>query len=220
MKTKIKEIFTSIQGEGLYVGYKQLFVRFCKCNLSCKYCDTDYKAEGAVEYSVDDLIKICHENMDCHSISLTGGEPLIDYEFLKEFLPKCPLPVYLETNGTLWEELAQIKNHIDFIAMDIKLPSCSGNFELWQEHIKFLETAKSKNIFIKIVFDKNITEDEIKKCTFIGKNFDVELILQPKMNDVLVAVESEFIKSTLDKFLSLYSKTRVIPQMHKFLNVD
>ena len=40
-KTKVREIFTSIQGEGPYVGVKQLFVRFCGCNLRCDYCDTD-----------------------------------------------------------------------------------------------------------------------------------------------------------------------------------
>ena len=27
-KAKIKEIFTSIQGEGPFIGYKQLFIRF------------------------------------------------------------------------------------------------------------------------------------------------------------------------------------------------
>ena len=39
---KIKEIFESIQGEGLYIGSKQLFIRFCACNLKCKYCDTPF----------------------------------------------------------------------------------------------------------------------------------------------------------------------------------
>ena len=43
-KIKIKEIFESIQGEGPYVGYKQLFIRFCNCNLKCNYCDTEFSA--------------------------------------------------------------------------------------------------------------------------------------------------------------------------------
>ena len=37
---KICEMFTSVQGEGPYVGCKQLFIRFCGCNLNCDYCDT------------------------------------------------------------------------------------------------------------------------------------------------------------------------------------
>ena len=38
----IKEIFLSIQGEGPYIGYRQVFIRFCGCNLDCQYCDTDF----------------------------------------------------------------------------------------------------------------------------------------------------------------------------------
>ena len=45
-KIKIKEIFESIQGEGPYVGYKQLFVRFCNCNLKCNYCDTEFSSDN------------------------------------------------------------------------------------------------------------------------------------------------------------------------------
>ena len=44
-KAKIKEIFSSIQGEGLLVGVEQIFIRFCKCNLACKYCDTDFSSD-------------------------------------------------------------------------------------------------------------------------------------------------------------------------------
>ncbi|MFH1230658.1 MAG: 7-carboxy-7-deazaguanine synthase QueE, partial [Planctomycetota bacterium] len=39
-KTSIVSIFSSIQGEGLYVGKPHLFIRFAGCNLRCHYCDT------------------------------------------------------------------------------------------------------------------------------------------------------------------------------------
>ena len=53
LTVNIKEIFSSIQGEGPYVGEKHVFVRFCKCNLACKYCDTDFISGN--EFSVDEF---------------------------------------------------------------------------------------------------------------------------------------------------------------------
>ena len=86
--TKIKEIFTSIQGEGPYIGYKQVFVRFCNCNLKCNYCDTEFTPDGYFEdFSPKELVEYIKRFETFHSISLTGGEPLLSVDFLKEFLP-------------------------------------------------------------------------------------------------------------------------------------
>ena len=65
-KVKIKEVFTSIQGEGPFIGYKQLFIRFCGCNLSCNYCDTDYRTVDSKEYYLNELIEIVKNHSDCH----------------------------------------------------------------------------------------------------------------------------------------------------------
>ena len=39
---RIVEIFESLQGEGYNTGMPAIFLRFGKCNLSCKWCDTEY----------------------------------------------------------------------------------------------------------------------------------------------------------------------------------
>lgn len=219
-KVRVKEVFASIQGEGPFVGYKQLFIRFCGCNLSCKYCDTDFRTVDSIEYSVDDLVEIAKKNSDCHSVSLTGGEPLFNTGFLKEFLPQCPLPVYLETNSTLAGELGEVIDYIDYIAADIKLPSCTGNNNLFNEHDRFFSVGSPKELFAKIVFDNNITDDEIIQCCKLGAKYNIELILQPKMNaDFKTAVDNSFIEKTLDNFLKKYKKVRLIPQVHKFLKI-
>lgn len=218
-KVKIKEVFTSIQGEGPFVGYKQLFIRFCGCNLVCNYCDTDYRTVDSQDYTVDELVEIVKKNSDCHSVSLTGGEPLLSTGFLKEFLPQCPLPVYLETNATLAGELGEVIDYIDYISADLKLASCTGGNDLFSEHDRFFAVVSPQKMFAKIVFDKNITEDEIIQCCKLGAKYGVELVLQPKMIDNELSVSRDFIVSLLDKFLKKYKKVRLIPQVHKFLDI-
>lgn len=220
METSIKEIFASIQGEGPYIGYKQLFIRFCGCNLNCNYCDTEFGVSDSKKYSVNELANIVNDNLDCHSVSLTGGEPLLNVKFMKEFLPKCGLPVYLETNGTLYKELAEIIDFVTYISADIKLPSCTGLKPLWKEHDKFFNIASKQILFAKVVFGKGVTDDEIKQACELCSKYDIELVLQPKMNGVIPEVKSDFMEKVLDKALKYYKKVRLIPQVHKFIDVQ
>ena len=216
---RIKEIFTSIQGEGPFVGYKQLFIRFCRCNLNCKYCDTDFNINSSKDYSIEDLLNYVAESSDCHSVSLTGGEPLLEVDFLKEFLPLCKLPIYLETNATLYENLSEIIDSVEYVSADIKLPSCTGLKPLWNEHEKFFEIARQKILYSKVVFDENVTDEEIAKICDLSKKFDIELVLQPKMIGDKISVNPEFTEKILNKCLKFYKKVRLIPQVHKFLKV-
>ena len=216
---RIREIFTSIQGEGPYIGVKQLFIRFCECNLACKYCDTEFESKNGRAYSVDELTDIVNSNSDCHSVSLTGGEPLLHTEFLKELLPKCKLPIYLETNATLADKLFEIIDYVDYISADIKLPSSAGVKPLWKEHDEFFRIASDKKLFAKIVFNENITEEEIVKSIELAKKYDVELTLQPEWKTEEVPFDIKFAEKIFDRYISEYKKVRLIPQVHKFLNI-
>lgn len=221
-EAKIKEIFESIQGEGPFVGVNQLFIRFCGCNLSCDYCDTDFSTDGAVSFIAQTLAQKIKDEYDLtkiHSVSLTGGEPLLHTDFINEFLPLLPaIKIYLETNATLSEELLKVKDKIDIVSADIKLPSSTGKntFDL---HDTFLSNCSGIYTFAKIVFDQNITDDEIRTCTDLGKKNGIELILQPKMNENKMSVNNNFCQEIFGKFLERYPNVRLIPQIHKFLNV-
>ena len=218
-RVHIKEIFSSIQGEGPFIGYRQLFVRFCGCNLNCSFCDTDYDKVNSKQYTVEELVEEVKKHSDCHSVSLTGGEPLLNTGFLKEFLPQCHLPVYLETNATLAGELGEVIDYIDFVSADIKLPSCTGGSAYWNEHDEFFKKACHKELFAKIVFDENITEEEIKQSAKLGAKYGIELILQPKNTNEFVKPDMDFVNRIFSRFLEKYKKVRVIPQVHKILEV-
>lgn len=220
---KIKEIFASIQGEGPYMGSKQLFIRFCDCNLRCRYCDTDFGGD-AEEYTPEELADIVKQFSlnTIHSISLTGGEPLLSVDFLEKFLPVLKnnhLKIYLETNATLPEELERVIDYINFVAADIKLQSATGMVNAFEKHDKFFAISSRVEHFAKIVFDSNITDDEIENCVVLAKKYDIPLILQPKMDGDDMTITSVFAVQTMEKFLRLYPQVRLIPQVHKFLSV-
>jgi organic radical activating enzyme len=222
MKAKITEIFDSVQGEGLYLGEKQIFVRFFECNLKCSYCDT--RPDTFMEYEPQELfqeIKLYRDRY--HSISLTGGEPLLYTDFLKDILKltrKHGHRHYLETNGTLAKELEQLIDHIDIVAMDLKLPSSTGLEGFWDEHRDFLNIAKRKEVFLKTIICQETTEDDMKKAIDLirGESPASILILQPNSN-----VHRDLLKEKLNNFKDMCSREKVtacvIPQIHKVMGV-
>lgn len=214
---KINEIFASIQGEGVYVGYKQLFIRFCNCNLKCNYCDTEFM--DGKDYNPCELADEVNKYTDVHSVSLTGGEPLLAVEFLKEVLPRINKKIYLETNATLADKFLEVKPFVDIVSADMKLESATGIKGTFKFHDKFFEACRGVETFAKIVFNDKITDDEIDKCCELGKKYGIELILQPEMVADGMSVTSDFCAQILDKFLTKYEKVRLIPQVHKFLDV-
>lgn len=219
-KVKIKEIFESIQGEGPYVGYKQLFIRFCNCNLKCNYCDTEFSSDvDFEEFDACSLAERVNAYRTVHSVSLTGGEPLLSSDFLKEFLPLVNKKIYLETNATLADQFLKVKPFINIVSADIKLESATGIKDSFKFHDKFFENCKGIETFSKIVFNDKITDDEILSCCELGKKYSLELILQPEMDGLKMTVSSDFSAQILDKFLTNYENVRLIPQVHKFLDV-
>lgn len=224
-KTFVKEFFVSIQGEGPYVGFKQLFIRFCKCNLACKYCDTEFLAStGAKEYSVQELFEAVSalDLTGVHSISLTGGEPLLEVEFLKEFLPLVrPLAkIYLETNATLPAQFEEIKDLTDIVSADIKLTSATGIKGLNDRHDEFFAACAGKDTYTKIVFDGAITDDEITQTAVLAEKHGLEIVLSPMMLGAKMSVGADFITEVHNKYLAHYDRVRVIPQVHKFIGIE
>ena len=217
----INEIFDSIQGEGLYIGCRQVFVRFCGCNLLCDYCDTEFS--GGDVYTPETLVQKINEFplKSIHSISLTGGEPLLHYEFLKEFLPLVDSKTYLETNGVLYGPLAEVIDLIDIVSMDIKLDSSAKIGDLYSKHDAFLEICKkhSKDTFAKLVFDETIRDFEIDECVKLAQKYKIPVILQPKMDGDKIKVSHDKIVETFNKFSEKYHDTRLIGQVHKFFSI-
>jgi len=224
IKAKINEIFVSIQGEGKYVGEQQCFVRFYDCNLDCSYCDTDTKEFK--EYTVDELIAEIKKSigkLEIKTVSLTGGEPLLQRDFLLEFLPKLKsagYKNYLETNGVLHDELFDVIDNIDVVAMDIKLPSSTKQKDFWKQHEECLKVTKDKDVFIKAIICMETTIDDLKQAVdIVAKvNSKIEFILQPNSQELSRALADKLkeFKEYAKRFLL---NVKVIPQLHKALGM-
>jgi organic radical activating enzyme len=201
------EVFSAIQGEGLNVGTRQIFIRFGFCDLRCQFCDSAHtwiapptcrveQTPGLRDFEIHSnpisvpllLEWIERQNIPClhDSISLTGGEPLLHAPFLFEFLPKLRtsigLPVYLETGGHRPEQLAMILPYLDCVGMDFKLPSVSGECR-WQEHELFLQRCYDSrvDVFVKIIVSHQTDVAELERSAEIvaAVSPEIPVFLQP-----------------------------------------
>ena len=207
LTARLIEIFSAIQGEGLNVGSRQLFIRFALCDLRCHFCDSAHTWSVPKECRVEQtpgyrdfetypnpvplpvLLKwVDRQNQPgLHdSITLTGGEPLLHAPFLVEFLPPLRqltgLPIYLETGGHRPEQLAMVLPYIDLVGMDIKLPSVSGE-NRWQVHAEFLQLCHdaSVEVFVKLIVDRNTNPGELEQAAQLvaDVNPQIPVFLQP-----------------------------------------
>jgi 7-carboxy-7-deazaguanine synthase len=160
---EINEIFYSLQGEGIWSGKPNIFIRTTGCNLRCQYCDTKYSYKQGFKKSVPEIIQEI-KKFPCKFVCITGGEPLIqpDIYSLMNIIIDNNYKIILETNGSLdISNLRRYKNTI--ISLDIKCPSSKMHNKMKMGNINFL---RKKDQLKFVIFDRNdydYARDVIKK---------------------------------------------------------
>lgn len=121
MTYSVKEIFYTLQGEGLRAGRPAVFCRFAGCNLwsgreadrsqaVCQFCDTDFVGTNgtlggkyvAAETLVERIASQWPVGQAHRYVVLTGGEPLLQVDdALINALHNQDFEVAVETNGTI-----------------------------------------------------------------------------------------------------------------------
>ncbi|WP_374347375.1 7-carboxy-7-deazaguanine synthase QueE [Chitinimonas sp.] len=99
---RITEIFHSLQGETSRSGLPTVFVRLTGCPLRCGYCDSAYAFHGGQSLSLDDILARV-ASFGCHTVCVTGGEPLAQKHCLSLLTALCDAgySVSIETSGHL-----------------------------------------------------------------------------------------------------------------------
>ncbi len=193
---KVNEIFNSFQGEGIYTGVPATFLRLAGCNLNCDFCDTNFKQYD--ELPVNMVKNILIENMEKHKtniVVITGGEPLLQYNEVKQLIDELKCKVQIETNGTIIKiplnatYMISPKTDIEKIFLFYK------NYD--KAHFKFIIQNKK----------------DLQQLNKLLQDYDEIVWLQPEYSKAQKI--TELILNT-----DLNFNYRISGQLHKYLGVE
>lgn len=121
MTYTVKEMFLTLQGEGVQAGRRAVFVRFAGCNLwsgreqdrataVCRFCDTDFvgtDGAGGGKFADATALAVAVQGFwgageAKRFVVLTGGEPMLQVDdALVDALHAAGFEIAIESNGTL-----------------------------------------------------------------------------------------------------------------------
>jgi organic radical activating enzyme len=246
----VSEIFSAIQGEAALVGERQVFVRLTGCNIRCTYCDqpealerrpgpcrveaTAGRRDWGTESSplafdrVVQAVARLWEQVPHHSISLTGGEPLLQGSRVERLLGAFRIrawPVMLETNGTLVPPMRRLVGMLDYVSMDLKLPSVDGEAVDPATQKAFLaeSLAAGATTWVKVVVGPHTASDEFDAGIAMVAAASacmprpIEVFLQPltPFGAATEAPTPEQVLELHERALRIHPRVRVVPQTHK-----
>jgi organic radical activating enzyme len=248
---EVIEIFSSVQGEGLWLGERQIFLRLAGCNLSCPYCDTprDPSDRGCrVEWTpgrrdfrylpnplTNEGILDVFRRLDAtwgphHFVSITGGEPLLQVDFLTGFLPALKgagFSSYLETNGTLPVALGRIVEQVDRVSMDFKLPFAPRGEVSREAALSFLAVAapllSRASLQVKVVVTRDLSPEDVEDAAALVASVacGIPLILQPVTPAGPLGERpdpAELLRHQ-SRAAKILDTVRIIPQVHRCMGL-
>ena len=242
----VSEVFSAIQGEGALVGERQVFLRLTGCNIRCVYCDQpealerrpgpcrlertagrrdwEWRESPLPMADVAEAVDRLWQALPHHSVSLTGGEPLLQGGRLAELAPllvERGHRLYLETNGMLTPALERVRPWLSHVGMDVKLTSVDEQGVALETHRQFLRAALGLGVFVKIVVGPRTRTDELAAAMDMvhEEGPDLEVYLQPltPFGAADQAPTPEQVLAWQELALSRHGHVRVVPQTHKML---
>ena len=243
------EVFSSVQGEGPYVGVPTLFVRLGGCDLRCRWCDSPQTWQPAADCRFEltrgssrfrstpnpvslEAVVAAAEALELAAhrfVSFTGGEPLLQVEALLALSgalrPRGPR-IYLETNGLAADALERAIDAFDVVCMDWKLASdVQGSGEPFHDaHERFLRVARcAPEVILKVVVSSASRDAELDEMAERVAKVDsaIPVIVQPvtPFGPVEQAPSAERLLALVARLSHSLADVRLIPQTHRRLGV-
>ncbi|MDI1494831.1 MAG: organic radical-activating protein [Cenarchaeum symbiont of Oopsacas minuta] len=232
MKVRLTEIFTSIEGEGIFCGTKTLFVRLAGCPYGCFYCDTldSLPLDSGTEYEIDEACDMISRELQpsTYKVNFTGGDPLIQHEAVAEmakFVQSKNVPTYLESSCFEVQRFSHVLSFIDIVKIEFK--TVESGFVSPEQHPKLFEQAleclegsilAEKKTYIKIVVSSktNFVDFEIMLEKIFSNSAATKilgLIIQPTHG--IAEPKLPLLMQMYDAAAKYHVTVRVVPQMHK-----
>jgi organic radical activating enzyme len=232
-RARVSEIFTSIEGEGIFVGKKTLFIRFSGCHLKCRWCDTKYALplDSGTDYQIDEIKDLIIKELRpfTYKVNFTGGEPLLQTEAvieLADFIKKqTNLKTYMESSCFDSELFSKVLPYIDICKIEFKTDDSNVVEDkeydnLLLNEIRCLELAVESNkaTYIKIVVTNSTNLESFKNLVYnisekIKPSDILGLIIQPSFGIDQPTVNK--LLDTYDIVQPMFPEVRIIPQLHK-----
>ncbi|MCK6479454.1 MAG: radical SAM protein [Planctomycetaceae bacterium] len=116
----LHETYLSIQGESTFAGLPCWFIRTSRCNLRCRWCDSEFTFSGGTRRPVAEVVEEALAS-GAPLVEVTGGEPLLQTASLEVMRLLCDAgrTVLLETGGSL--DVAAVDPRVRRI-VDVKCP--------------------------------------------------------------------------------------------------
>lgn len=167
---------SSIETFGLVDGPGIRTVIFLNgCTLRCKYCHNPEMWKMQQEnYTSDEIVKKCIRNKPYFKnkggVTFSGGEPLLQYDFLVETckkLKKENIHVALDTAGVGSGDYKELLDNIDMVLLDIKHITKEGYIDVTKQDLinKFYDFVNQLNksnveVWIRQVIIPGVNDNE------------------------------------------------------------
>lgn len=233
---RLYEIYTSIEGEGLLYGTKTLFIRLAGCPFSCFYCDTKnaLPITSGDEYTIDEACKIIDFKLQkkTYKVNFTGGEPLIQHEAVLEmakYIQTKKISTYLESSCYDSTKFLQLLPYFDYIkiefkTIDSKFVDIQHYKHMLNNMLQCLENSikHNKTLYIKIIISSKTSLIQFQKLlksifNISSQNNISGFVLQPTYG--VSTPDLDTLLLFYDSVFPFYKDVRIIPQLHKFIDL-
>lgn len=230
-KVPVIEIFgPTIQGEGMVVGQKMMFVRTAGCDYSCSWCDSSFTWDGSGKHLIVQLtaeeiwaeLKRLGGN-GFSFVTISGGNPALlrHLDALVALLKENNIKIGVETQGSKWQDWLY---DIDELTISPKPPSSgmSTDFSMLTEILgKLRDRNSNQHISLKIVV---FNQEDYAYAKQVHLRYPtIPFYLQVGNDDIASMDNTRLVSHLLEKYQALIDQVmmdeelknvKVLPQLH------